>query len=194
MILLTKIICMKNYLFCLLILLFISGCSNEGEQLANKACSCMMEAGLKKGLNPSNFAGNFDQDNVCTDELGRELYDKLKGMNNSQRAEFMKDFARGLLETDCAEIAFNLLPYDRMMDEMEKKYNEDYTAVFKIFSKEPSICDCVQTEVDVNKDLRIWCNEMEKVWRERYENGDEKDKDEMIREIEECGRLKDAQK
>jgi len=185
---------MKFIYYFLLITIFSFACSTPGENYANDVCSCLKESGLKNVLNPRDFAGNFNSTNSCIDEIGEEIYEILKGMSNSQRATFIKDFSREFLDTDCADIAFNLLPYDEMIKQMGRKYEKSSKKGFEFFSDEPSICDCVEIDLNTNKEMRKKCKEMEEVWRERYENGNEKDKDGMIREIQECERMKDSQK
>jgi hypothetical protein len=115
---------MNRFFYQLIIVFFISACSHQGEDFANKVCSCLKESGLKNGYVQMNFIRNFEVQDPCLDEVGEEIYELLKDMSNSQRASFMKDFTRALLETQCAEIAFTMLPYDQMIEQMEKKYDK----------------------------------------------------------------------
>jgi hypothetical protein len=175
---------MKIIFYVLFLGFLINSCSNPGEDYANKLCSCMKESGLKNGLNQRDFTRSFNRNEPCFEEIGKEFYFTLKEMDDSQRANFMKQFSKALLETDCADIAFNLIPYDEMLKEMGRKFENDLSSKFNFNGAE--ICDCVNMKDYADQKLKSACKELEMEWKEKYENADDLGKKRLIKEVEDC--------
>lgn len=179
---------MRNFLYILFFAVSFSACTDKSTELANDWCSCMKRSGLNNAMRgPASF-GEFDMKSPCFDELGKEMYDVLKGMTNDQRARFMKSFSQELLETDCADMVFNLLPYDEIIEEFARKYDTDDSNFFDFNSTD--VCDCINMPSNPSQQLKEDCKKLEKEWKEKYEMADEHEKEALIKEAEDCEKMK----
>lgn len=179
---------MRNLFLILFFSVSFYGCTDKSTDFADDWCSCMKRSGLSNALNgPADF-GEFDMKSPCFDDLGKEMYDLMKGMTHDQRARFMKSFSKALLETDCADIVFNLLPYDKMMEELGRKYErKDIDFTFDGFWNRTEICQCIDLDRMAADDITIEkCDRLTIEFEERYNAADAQGKEEIMKIIEEC--------
>ncbi len=143
----------KILFYVLMLGLFFNSCSSSGEDYANKLCSCMKESGFKEGINLDRIDRNLETNNPCFREIGKEIYAEMKGMTDQQRAHFTKEFMKAMLDTDCADIVFKAIPYNELMENMERMYGKsENDNTFGGFGQ-PSVCDCVKLSEEMLKEM-----------------------------------------
>ena len=67
----------------------------------------------------------FDPDSLqtmpdCMKESSQRIASELKNMDQEERVEFTRELTKELADTDCATILLNFLPYDLVIDELDK--------------------------------------------------------------------------
>jgi len=110
----------KALFYALILIPFFYSCTSSGEDYANKLCSCMKESGFREGLDLDGLDRNLETNNHCFREVGKEVYEIMKGMNDQQRAQFTKEFMKAMLDTDCADIVVKAINYDELMQELKR--------------------------------------------------------------------------
>lgn len=115
-------------IFAALMFLVLNGCSAgvgaSTEDHANKLCTCLTEAGLDNSLSILNLRdGSFmkDMDDkmeeevpTCALEVFRKMEKDIDDMSKNEKKEYTKAFLKSCIDTDCADIALSLIPYDMM--------------------------------------------------------------------------------
>ncbi len=123
---------MYRILFSAIFFVSINSCSSsKTEKLANDYCACLINGGLNSSMNTTSAFQFLDDNQACFQKVGKELYEIMKPMNDSQRARFLKEFTKELLDTDCGNIAFSLIPYNELLEELDKNVNEKYNPYIK---------------------------------------------------------------
>jgi hypothetical protein len=122
----------KIGLFFLLFVLIIgiSSCKNEEspKQLANDFCDCIVS-----GINLDILTGNYDFTEIAK-KLNKTSREKLintlkifketmETMTGEGRKNFLKEFLKELLETDCADIALSFIYYGELLNEIDNAIN-----------------------------------------------------------------------
>ena len=105
----------------------LSGCGGaeaKAENHAEELCTCLTDAGLDNSLNilrlnDRSFMRDMEdkfQNEVpeCAMKVFREMEKDLDDMSKNQKKEYTKAFLKACIDTDCADIAINMIPYDRM--------------------------------------------------------------------------------
>lgn len=126
------------------ITILLSNCSDPEEDAKNHAeemCDCVKEIGFNEDINifdfgDPDFARNLER--RAEKELPRkflkifrEMEKEMHELDRKEKKEYVRTFLKSLLDTDCANIILDRLPYEMIgpaLDELEKEVdrNEDY--------------------------------------------------------------------
>jgi hypothetical protein len=108
----------------LLILSACGGAEAAAEDHAEELCSCLTEAGLDNSLSILTLQDRtFRRDMedkmeneipTCALKVFREIEEDMDDMSKNEKKEYTKSFLKSCIDTDCADIALSLVPYDMM--------------------------------------------------------------------------------
>src|SRR5690606_15719521 len=109
----------KLLTICLLITVTMISCneSDEPERLAQESCDCMKSHFL------TGLSGDFNREALpeCAKEITQTIRKKLKDATPDERARFTRAFLHAALDTDCATMAFTMIPFDELLDQYTQK-------------------------------------------------------------------------
>lgn len=125
--------------------LFVVSCGNNAASLAEDACECADKLGVESSDDLEDLFGDYKEmrkierkaEKVlpkCLLKVAEEIDEEMDDMDKDGQVKFVKDFINGALETSCAEIVLEAIPYDAMgtglnmvkkQIEREEEYREE---------------------------------------------------------------------
>jgi hypothetical protein len=140
---------MNKYLFIFILPLFVvAGCGSSessAENHAEEICDCLKEIGVNKDLNMVKMQ---DREFMRTMEdkaervlpgkilkIMKEVDKDLSSLSKVEKKAYTRAFLKAMIDTDCADVALENIPYDMMgiaigsMEreiERSKRYREEY--------------------------------------------------------------------
>lgn len=90
--------------------LFLASCgggvASKANDLAQKTCSCIKDAGdLEKMIISMGRSTGFDRDKAaeCMQEDAKEYLVYFKDLSDADKKEFIREYVKSLMDTDCAD-------------------------------------------------------------------------------------------
>lgn len=98
-----------------------SGIESKAEKRANELCACLEKVGMSSAVMRGGLGSSFDRDFTRKlenefPELALEVVKKmekdLKGLSDKEKKAYTKAFLKASIDTPCADIALDKVPYD----------------------------------------------------------------------------------
>lgn len=104
---------MRCYLY--IILCFLFACANKPKDLADKACGCVKSEGMSAMMGkPSNKMES------CLKKVAGDIQNELKGKNKREKSLFVREFLKGVIDSDCSNMVLQFLPEEQLLNSLEE--------------------------------------------------------------------------
>gem|GEM_PF-1979854 len=115
---------MKHLILPALLVFILTGCGgieSKAERRAKELCACLEKVGLSSSVMRGGLGGSFDRDferkleNEFPElalEVVKKMEKDLKGLSNKEKKAYTKAFLKASIDTPCADIALDKVPYD----------------------------------------------------------------------------------
>jgi hypothetical protein len=156
-------------------LVFLLACANKPKDLADKACNCVKSEGMNAMMGkPSNKMER------CLKAVASDIQKELKGKNKREKSLFVREFLKGVVDSDCSNMLLQFLPEDQLLnslDDFKESLDKDFNPedlLRKFDSKTTNdeipgsqdestlaaeVCDCLELEKDVQLEKSLGTDE-----------------------------------
>tara|TARA_B110000027_G_C15871737_1_gene191484 strand:+ start:21 stop:500 length:480 start_codon:yes stop_codon:yes gene_type:complete len=103
---------------------------------AKEMCECLQDAGLDNSISISKIQDRSFQRNLerkmektvpkCLLPIVKEMEEEISDLSKNDKKEYTKAFLKACIDTECADIALDLIPYDLLglgLGEAERQIN-----------------------------------------------------------------------
>lgn len=105
--------------------ILLSSCSSAEKKAvghAEEICECLQDAGLNKSIDYVRLSDRSFQRNLtekmektvprCMLSILKEMDEEIAELSKKEKKEYTKAFLKGCIDTECSDIALDLIPYD----------------------------------------------------------------------------------
>lgn len=178
------------------------GVKSKAEDMAEDTCDCMKDAGgvdemIGGGL-MTGRGGMQDDMQDCMKDKAEEYIDYLSNLDSDDKKEFIKEYVKALVETDCADDALDkVTPFmDMALKKAKKELGGKSSESLSMGG--PDFCDCVKLDnegrdaddrdewEEENKDMIEECEELAEEWQDEYQDASDEEQKEMQKKVMDC--------
>ncbi len=114
--------------------LFLSSCGSDASSYAEDLCDCMEESGYtdQVGLGVFSMGSNSrekreaeEKMQECALPILKEMRDDFKDMDDDEKKEFVKEFVKASIDTECSDQLMDNIPWALVMNGFKSLMERD---------------------------------------------------------------------